>query len=143
MLFLSLKTVIWSLIYLNNCSKLENLNLKTNLTMDLTWTEFEKVEMRVGTILEVNDFPEARKPAYQLIIDFGPTIGIRKTSAQITKRYQKETLINRQIVAVVNFPKKQIGKFMSECLVLGSVGEDNDIVLLQPDFVVDNGLQIG
>lgn len=111
--------------------------------MDLTWTEFEKVEMRVGTILEVNDFPEARKPAYQLTIDFGTLIGIRKTSAQITKRYQKEALINRQIVAVVNFPKKQIGKFMSECLVLGSVGEDNDIVLLQPDFVVDNGLRIG
>jgi tRNA-binding protein len=112
-------------------------------TMDLTWLEFEKVEMRVGTILEVNDFPEARKPAYQLTIDFGTTIGIRKTSAQITKRYQKEALINKQIVAVVNFPKKQIGKFMSECLVLGSVGEDNDIVLLQPDFVVDNGLRIG
>jgi tRNA-binding protein len=111
--------------------------------MDLTWSEFEKVEMRVGTILEVNDFPEARKPAYQLTIDFGTDIGIRKTSAQITKRYQKEALINRQVVAVVNFPKKQIGKFMSECLVLGSVGEDNDIVLLQPDFVVDNGLRIG
>lgn len=111
--------------------------------MDLSWSEFEKVEMRVGTILEVNDFPEARKPAYQLTIDFGSEIGIRKTSAQITKRYQKEALINRQVVAVVNFPKKQIGKFMSECLVLGSVGEDNDIVLLQPDFVVDNGLLIG
>jgi tRNA-binding protein len=111
--------------------------------MDLTWSEFEKVEMRVGTILEVNDFPEARKPAYQLTIDFGSEIGIRKTSAQITRRYQKEALINRQVVAVVNFPKKQIGKFMSECLVLGSVGEDNDIVLLQPDFVVDNGLRIG
>lgn len=111
--------------------------------MDLTWTEFEKVEMRVGTILEVNDFPEARKPAYQLTIDFGPIIGIRKTSAQITKRYQKEVLLNRQIIAVVNFPKKQIGKFMSECLVLGSVGEENDIVLLQPDFIVDNGLRIG
>ena len=143
MLFFSLKTVIWSLLYLNNCSKLENLNLKTNLTMDLTWTEFEKVEMRAGTVLEVNDYPEARKPAYQLTIDFGPTIGIRKTSAQITKRYQKEALINKQIVAVVNLPKKQIGKFMSECLVLGSVGDDNDIVLLQPDFVVDNGLRIG
>jgi tRNA-binding protein len=111
--------------------------------MNLTWTEFEKVEMRVGTILEVNDFPEARKPAYQLTIDFGPIIGILKTSAQITKRYQKEVLVSRQIIAVVNFPKKQIGKFMSECLVLGSVGEENDIVLLQLDFVVDNGLRIG
>jgi len=111
--------------------------------MNLTWEEFEKTEMRVGTILEVRDFPEAKKPAYQLTIDFGTEIGIRKTSAQITKRYQKEDLTGRQIVAVVNFPNKQIGKFMSECLVLGSVGADNDIVLLSPDFKVENGLRIG
>ena len=111
--------------------------------MDLTWTEFERVEMRVGTILEVNDFPEARKPAYQLRIDFGTIIGIRKTSAQITKRYHKEALINRQIVAVVNFPKKQIGKFMSECLVLGAVGEEGDVILLAPDITIENGLRIG
>jgi len=111
--------------------------------MELTWTEFEKVEMRVGTILEVNDFPEARKPAYQLIIDFGAEIGIRKSSAQITMRYQKEDLVNRQIVAVVNFPKKQIGKFWSECLVLGAVGEAGDVVLLSPDFKIENGLRIG
>lgn len=111
--------------------------------MMLTWEEFEKTEMRVGTIIDVNDFPEARKPAYQLTIDFGTEIGIRKSSAQITKRYTKEELLNRQIVAVVNFPKKQIGKFMSECLVLGSVGADNDIVLLAPDFKVENGLRIG
>ena len=111
--------------------------------MDLTWSEFERVEMRVGTILEANDFPEARNPAYKLTIDFGAEIGVRKTSAQITKRYQKEDLLGRQIVAVVNFPKKQIGKFMSECLVLGSVGEGNDIVLLSPDFRVENGLRIG
>ena len=111
--------------------------------MDLTWSEFERVEMRVGTILEANDFPEARNPAYKLTIDFGAEIGVRKTSAQITKRYQKEDLLGRQIVAVVNFPKKQIGKFMSECLVLGSVGEDNDIVLLALDFKVQNGLRIG
>lgn len=109
----------------------------------LTWEEFEKTEMRVGTITEVNDFPEARKPAYQLVIDFGETIGVRKSSAQITKRYTKEQLTGRQIVAVVNFPKKQIGKFMSECLVLGAVGADNDIVLLAPDFKVENGLRIG
>lgn len=109
----------------------------------LSWEEFEKVEMRIGTILEVNDFPEARKPAYQLTIDFGSEIGIRKTSAQITKRYSKKELIGKQIVAVVNFPKKQIGKFMSECLVLGSVGEDNDIVLLSSDQKVANGLRIG
>lgn len=111
--------------------------------MDLTWAEFERVEMRVGTILEVKDFPEANKPAYQLTIDFGNIIGIRKTSAQITKRYQKETLLNRQIVAVVNFHKKQIGKFMSECLVLGVVGEEGDVILLAPDFKIENGLRIG
>jgi tRNA-binding protein len=108
----------------------------------LTWEEFEKTEMRVGTIIEVNDFPEARKPAYQLTIDFGETIGIRKSSAQITKRYTKEALTGRQIIAVVNFPKKQIGKFMSECLVLGAVGQEGDVVLLSPDFKVENGLRI-
>ena len=111
--------------------------------MDLSWSEFERVEMRVGTILEANDFPEARKPAFQLRIDFGNEIGIRKTSAQITKRYTKESLIGRQIVAVVNFPKKQIGKFMSECLVLGAMGEEGDIILLAPDFKIENGLRIG
>lgn len=111
--------------------------------MDLSWNEFERTDMRVGTIIEVNDFPEARKPAFQLTIDFGAEIGIRKSSAQITKRYQKENLINRQIVAVVNFPKKQIGKFMSECLVLGAVGEEGDVILLAPDFKIPNGLRIG
>lgn len=111
--------------------------------MDLTWNEFERTDMRVGTIIEVNDFPEARKPAFQLTIDFGAEIGIRKSSAQITKRYQKEDLVNRQIVAVVNFPKKQIGKFMSECLVLGAVGEEGDVILLAPDFKIENGLRIG
>lgn len=111
--------------------------------MDLTWNEFERTDMRVGTIIEVNDFPEARKPAYQLTIDFGAEIGIRKSSAQITKRYQKEDLVNRQIVSVVNFPKKQIGKFMSECLVLGAVGEEGDVILLAPDFKIPNGLRIG
>ncbi len=110
---------------------------------NLTWAEFEKVAMYIGTIIDVNDFPEARKPAFQLTIDFGETIGIRKTSAQITKRYTKEELLNRQIVAVVNFPKKQIGKFMSECLVLGAVGQEGDVILLAPDFKIENGLQIG
>lgn len=109
----------------------------------LTWEEFENVEMRVGTIIEVNDFPEARKPAYQLTIDFGTELGKLKSSAQITKNYTKDDLINRQIIAVVNFPIKQIGKFRSECLVLGSVGSENDIVLLAPDFKVTNGLRIG
>lgn len=109
----------------------------------LQWQDFEKVEMRIGTILEVNDFPSARKPAFQLLIDFGSAIGIKKSSAQITKRYAKEDLVGKQIVAVVNFPKKQIGTFMSECLVLGSVGNDNDIVLLTSDIKVENGLRIG
>lgn len=111
--------------------------------MEINWKDFEKVEMRVGTILEVKDFPEARNPAYQLKINFGSEIGIRKTSAQITRRYSKEDLLGKQIVAVVNFPKKQIANFMSECLVLGAVGAENDIVLLNPDFVVENGLRVG
>lgn len=111
--------------------------------MEISWTDFEKVEMRVGTIVEVNDFPEARKPAYQVKIDFGPEIGILKSSAQITHRYSQEELLNRQVIAVVNFPKKQIANFMSECLILGVVGEGNDIVLLNTDFKVENGLRIG
>ena len=109
----------------------------------ISWGDFEKVEMRVGTILEVNGFPEAKKPAYQLTIDFGSEIGIRKSSAQITKRYREDDLIGRQIIAVVNFPKKQIGKFMSECLVLGAVANKEDVVLLSPDSKVENGLRIG
>ena len=109
----------------------------------ITWHDFEKVEMRVGTILEVQDFPKANKPAYQLTIDFGSELGIKKSSAQITKRYAKEELLGKQIIAVVNFPKKQIADFMSECLVLGSVGNDNDIVLLSSDKPVENGLRIG
>ncbi|MFT7163597.1 MAG: tRNA-binding protein [Flavobacterium sp.] len=110
---------------------------------NLKWQDFEKVEMCVGTVMEVYDFPEARRPSYQLSIDFGAAIGILKTSAQITKRYSKEDLINRQIVAVINFPKKQIGKFMSECLVLGAMGEEGDVILLAPDFKIENGLRIG
>lgn len=111
--------------------------------MDLAWSDFEKTDMRVGTIIEIKDFPEARKPAYQLKIDFGKEIGILKSSAQITKRYIKEDLLHRQIVAVVNFPKKQIGKFSSECLVLGAVGQEGDVILLAPDFKIENGLRIG
>ena len=112
------------------------------MEQNLSWHDFEKVEMRIGTIIEVNDFPEARKPAFQLTIDFGTEIGIKKSSAQIMKRYAKETLVGKQVVAVVNFPRKQIGNFMSECLVLGSVNED-DIVLLSSDIKVENGLRIG
>lgn len=103
----------------------------------ITFEDFTKVDLRVGTIIEINDFPEARNPAYQLTIDFGD-LGIKKSSAQITARYQKEELLNRQIVAVVNFPKKQIAKFMSECLILGAVN-GSDVILLNPENQVKNG----
>lgn len=109
----------------------------------ISWHDFEKVEMRVGTIIAVADFPKANKPAYQLTIDFGAELGIKKTSAQITKQYSKEELLQKQIVAVVNFPKKQIADFMSECLVLGSIGEENNIVLLSSDKPVQNGVRVG
>ena len=106
----------------------------------ITFEDFTKVDLRVGTIVEVNDFPTAHKPAYQLTIDFGD-LGIRKSSAQITTQYKKEDLENRQIVAVVNFPKKQIANFMSECLVVGAVKE-NDVFLLHPESKVKNGSQV-
>lgn len=109
---------------------------------EITWSDFEKVDMRVGTIIEVNDFPKARKPAYQLKVDFGAEIGIRKTSAQITKRYTKENLLGKQTIAVINFPKKQIANFMSECLVMGAVDGD-EITLIQPEAQIANGLRIG
>lgn len=110
--------------------------------MSLTWSDFEKVEMRVGTILEVLDFPKAKKPAYQMTIDFG-VLGIRKTSAQVTKLYAKEDLVGIQVIAVVNFPPKQIATFMSECLVMGAIGEDGEVTLLQPNLKCENGLRIG
>ena len=106
----------------------------------IQFEDFTKVDLRIGTIIEVNDFPEARKPAYQLTIDFGG-LGIKKTSAQITTLYKKEELLNRQIVAVVNFPRKQIAKFMSECLVLGAVS-GKDVILLNPESNVPNGVVV-
>ena len=111
--------------------------------MTINWNDFEKVDMRVGTILEVNDFPQARKPAFRLIIDFGAEIGIKKSSAQITVHYKKEDLVNRQVIAVVNFPPKQIGTFISECLVLGVYDDNKDVVLLQPGKEIKNGCKIG
>lgn len=110
---------------------------------EINWQDFEKIEMRVGTIVEVNDFPEARQPAFKLTIDFGADIGIKRSSAQITKRYSAKDLLGLQVVAVINFPKKQIANFMSECLVLGAVGEGKDIILIHPGKKVENGLRIG
>lgn len=111
--------------------------------MDISWNDFEKIEMRTGTIIEVNDFPKARKPAYQLKIDFGNTIGIKKSSAQVTAHYKKEDLLQKQVIAVINFPPKQIADFISECLVLGVYDENNDVILLEPGKNVNNGNKIG
>ena len=107
----------------------------------ITWQDFNKIDMRVGTIIAALDFPEARNPSYKLHVDFGDEIGIRKTSAQITEKYKKEDLIGLQVTAVVNFPKKQIANFMSECLILGAV-DNSSVVLLQPQMKVPNGLKI-
>ena len=108
----------------------------------ISWEDFEKVDIRTGTILEANDFPGAKKPAYQLTIDFGE-LGIKKSSAQITALYRKEEIIGKQVIAVVNFPVKQIANFFSECLVLGVYNEYNDVVLLHPSLPVKNGSRIG
>ena len=111
--------------------------------MTINWNDFEKIDIRVGTVIEVNDFSKARKPAYQLKIDFGNGIGMKQSSAQITAHYRKEDLLNRQVIAVVNFPSKQIADFISECLVLGVYDENKDVILLQPGQDVKNGLKIG
>jgi len=108
----------------------------------INWNDFEKVELRVGTIIEVKDFPEARKPAYKLIIDFGKEVGIKKSSAQIIDLYKKEELIGKQIIAVTNFAPKQIGPFISECLVTGFAQDDKSVVLAVPDRKVENGLRL-
>jgi tRNA-binding protein len=108
----------------------------------IDWNDFEKVELRVGTIVEVQDFPQARQPAYKLKIDFGEEIGLRKSSAQITDIYQKDDLLGRQIVGVVNFPAKQIGPMRSECLVTGFHREDGAVVLARPDSEVPNGAKL-
>lgn len=108
----------------------------------ISWSDFEKIDIRVGTVLEVQPFPKAKKPAYQLLIDFGK-MGTKKSSAQITSHYQPEDLIGKQIIAVVNFPPKQIANFHSECLVLGIYDEQNEVVLLQPQKTVGNGQKVG
>ncbi|MDB2571336.1 MAG: tRNA-binding protein [Polaribacter sp.] len=108
---------------------------------EINFEDFLKVDLRVGTIIEVNDFPKAKKPAYQLKIDFG-ALGIRKSSAQITDLYTKEALLNRQVSAILNFKPRQIANFMSECLVLGIYNSNGDVVLLQASKPVKNGVQI-
>ncbi len=106
-----------------------------------TIEDFQKTEMRTGTVLEAEDFPEAKNPSYKMRIDFGE-LGIKKTSAQLTKLYKKEDLVGRQIIAVTNFPPRQIGSFMSEVLVLGVVLDNKEVVLLQPDRNVPNGKRV-
>ncbi len=108
----------------------------------IEWSDFQKVEMRVGTIIEVEDFPEARKPAFKLIVDFGEKIGVKKSSAQITDLYTKESLLGKRVMAVVNFPPKQIGPMMSECLVMGFHRDDGSVVLGVPDLEVPNGARL-
>ncbi len=110
--------------------------------MQITWSDFEKIDIRCGTITEVQVFLKARKPAYKLWIDFGE-LGIKKSSAQITDLYQSETLVGRQVIAVVNFPPKQIADFISECLVLGVYDSDGSVVLLKADKAMENGSKIG
>ena len=108
----------------------------------ISWAEFEKVELRVGTIVDVENFPEARKPAYKLKVDFGDEIGIKKSSAQITDIYDREDLIGRQVLAVINFPPRQIGPVRSECLVTGFHREDGAVVLAGPESNVPNGTKL-
>ena len=108
----------------------------------IAWSDFERVELRVGTILSVEDFPEARKPAYKIQVDFGPDIGVKQSSAQITALYEKDELLGRQILGVVNFPPKQIGPFLSEFLITGFYREDGAVVLAVPDQNVPNGARL-
>ncbi len=109
---------------------------------EISWDDFEKVELRIGTVTQVEDFPEASKPAYKLTVDFGDEIGIKHSSAQITDLYTKEDLLGRQVVAVVNFPPKQIGPFISECLVTGFYRPDGAVVLAMPESDVPNGAKL-
>lgn len=108
----------------------------------ITWQEFERVELRAGTIIAVEDFPEAKKPAYKITVDFGPEIGVKKSSAQLTKLYSKEQLLGRQIVGVINFPPKQIGPMRSEVLITGFYNEAGAVVLAIPERQVPNGAKL-
>jgi len=113
-----------------------------NLMFQVSWQDFEKVELRVGTIVDAEAFPEARQPAYKLKVDFGEDVGIKNSSAQITHLYALKELIGKQILGVVNFPPKQIGPFMSECLVTGFFQKDGSVVLAVPDKPVENGIRL-
>ena len=110
---------------------------------EISWQDFEQVELRAGTVLEAELFPEARKPAYKLTVDFGAEIGIRKSSVQITVHYRPEDLVGRQVLGVVNFPPKRIGPFLSECLICGFYREDGSVILAVPDMPVANGAKLG
>ena len=110
---------------------------------EISWQHFEAVEMRAGTVLSVEDFPEARKPAFKIAVDFGPDIGIRRTSAQVTALYSKDDLIGRQVLGVVNFPPKQIGPVRSEFLLAGFYRDDGAVVLAVPERPVQNGARLG
>jgi len=118
------------------------MNYSSDSNNNLSWSDFEKVDIRVGTIMQAEVFQEAKKPAYKLHIDFG-ALGIKKTSAQITVLYSAEELIGKQVAAVVNFPTKQIANIQSECLILGALGDNKEITLLTTDKMVENGLRIG
>ena len=109
----------------------------------ITWQDFEQVELRAGTIIAVEDFPEAKKPAYKIAVDFGPEIGVKKSSAQLTTLYSKEQLLGRQIVGVINFPPKQIGPARSEVLITGFYKEEGAVVLAIPERQVPNGAKLG
>ena len=109
---------------------------------EISWDDFRKVELRVGTIVEVEEFPEARRPAWKLTVDFGEEVGLKRASAQVTDLYDAEILVGKQVVGVVNFPPKQIGPFMSECLVTGFVQADGSVVLAVPERPVENGLRL-
>lgn len=109
---------------------------------DTSWDDFQKVELRIGTIVDAQDFPEARNSAYKLLVDFGAKIGVKKSSAQITDLYSKEHLLGKQVLAVINFPPKQIGPMMSECLVTGFHQEDGSVVLAVPDQNIQNDVRL-
>lgn len=123
---------------LSSCLRLPEAN---SIKFMITWDDFEKIDINVGTVLEAESFTETRNPSYKLKIDFGK-LGIKQSSAQITKLYQKEDLVGKQVIAVTNFPPKQIANFISECLVLGVVLENKEVVLLQPERIVPNGFKI-